>query len=157
MTAPTSRWRFTRVHHLGLTVADLETSIRFYRDTLKLELLSRRQADADYVGLQTGLPGVRLDVASFKLAPDSDMMLQLAQYLTHFAGGSDQASNRAGNSHLCLVVDDLQAAYRELAAQGVRFKSPPIEITAGPHRGGWGVYLFDPDGYTVELHQRPQS
>lgn len=147
-------WRLTAMHHLGLTVADIERSIRFYRDLLGLPLLGRRQADADYVGLQTGYAGVRLDVASFAIAPGSEQMLQIAQYLTHGAAESDQASNRPGNTHLCLVVDDLHAAYDDLKGKGVKFKTPPIEITAGPHKGGFGLYLFDPDGYTIELHQR---
>ncbi|MBI3469708.1 MAG: glyoxalase, partial [Planctomycetes bacterium] len=34
-----------------------------------------------------------------------------------------------------------------------RFKTGPVRITAGPHQGGFGAYLFDPDGYTIELHQ----
>jgi catechol 2,3-dioxygenase-like lactoylglutathione lyase family enzyme len=148
-------WKITSTHHLGLTVADIERSIRFYRDALGMELQARRQADAPYVAQQTGFPGVRLDVASFRLAPDGEVMLQLAQYLNHSGGPSDQASNRSGNSHLCLVVDDIHSAHRDLTAKGVKFKTSPVEITAGPHRGGWGAYLFDPDGYTIELHQRP--
>jgi len=148
-------WSVTTVHHLGLTVADVERSIRFYRDVLGMPLVGRRVADAEYVARQTGYEGLRLDVASFRLAPDSDQLLQIAQYQTHAGAAADQASNRPGNSHLCLVVDDIHAAYQELKGRGVAFKSPPIEITAGPHRGGFGVYLLDPDGYTIELHQRP--
>jgi len=154
MTAATA-WQFTTVHHLGLTVADLERSIRFYRDVLGLTLVGRRLGDADYVGQQIGQPGLRLDVASFRLAPDSELLLQMAQYLNFGGSPSDQATNRPGNSHLCLVVDDIHVAYRDLQAKGVKFKTPPVAITAGPHQGGWGVYLFDPDGYTLELHQRP--
>lgn len=150
----TRSWQLTAMHHLGLTVADLERSIRFYRDLLGLPLLGRRRADADYVALQTGYPGVQLDVASFQIVPGSEQLLQIAQYLTHAAAASDQASNRPGNTHLCLVVDDIHAAYQGLRSKGVKFKSEPIQITAGPHQGGFGVYLFDPDGYTIELHQR---
>ena len=146
-------WRITKVHHLGLTVADIERSIRFYRDLLGLRLMARRQADAAYVGEQTGYPGLRLEVASFLTTPESDQLLQLAQYITHAGEPADQASNRPGNTHLCLQVDDIHAAYRDLSSQGVRFKTEPVVITAGPHQGGFGAYLFDPDGYTIELHQ----
>lgn len=154
--ANAATWQIAAAHHLGLTVADLERSICFYRDVLGLPLLGRRQADAQYVARQTGYAGVRLDVASFRLAP-GDQMLQLAQYLNHAGPPSDQSSNRAGNTHVCLVVDDIHAAFEDLKAKGVRFKSVPVEITAGPHRGGFGVYLFDPDGFTIELHQRPPA
>jgi catechol 2,3-dioxygenase-like lactoylglutathione lyase family enzyme len=146
-------WKITSIHHLGLTVADIERSIRFYRDLLGMPLLGRREANADYVAQQTGYPGLHLDVASFRIAPDSDQLLQIAQYLTHSGASSDQGSNRPGNTHLCLKVNDIHAAYNDLKAKGVPFKSAPVEITAGPHQGGFGVYLFDPDGYTIELHQ----
>ena len=152
-TARVAGWRITKVHHLGLTVADIERSIQFYRDLLGLRLLGRRQADAAYVGEQTGYAGLRLEVASFLITPESDQLLQLAQYITHAGEPADQASNRPGNTHLCLQVDDIHAAYRDLSSKGVRFKTEPVRITAGPHQGGFGAYLFDPDGYTIELHQ----
>jgi lactoylglutathione lyase len=63
-------WQLCGPHHLGLTVSDIESSVHFYRDLLGLTLIRRRSADADYLGRQTGYPGVRLEVASFQLAPD---------------------------------------------------------------------------------------
>jgi catechol 2,3-dioxygenase-like lactoylglutathione lyase family enzyme len=148
-------WQLADIHHLGLTVADIERSIRFYRDVLGLALVRRRSTDADYIGQQTGYPGVRLEVASFKVRPDSAPSIEIVQYATHTGLATDQATNRPGNTHLCLQVDDLQAAYDSLRQHGVRFKTPPVPLTSGPNRGGFGVYLFDPDGYTIELFQPP--
>jgi catechol 2,3-dioxygenase-like lactoylglutathione lyase family enzyme len=147
-------WRLGNVHHLGLTVRDIERSVRFYRDVLGLHLLRRRSADADYLGRQTGYHGVRLEVASFQLAPGGPG-LELVQYVTHDGGRADPATNRAGNTHLCFRVDDIQRAYDALRAQAVRFRSPPVAITSGPNQGGFGVYLSDPDDYTIELFQAP--
>src|SRR5689334_1464713 len=53
-TVPSEGWtmtdlRLSGIHHVGLTVHDLERSIRFYRDVLGLRLLGQRIADADYV------------------------------------------------------------------------------------------------------------
>lgn len=66
---------------------------------------------------------------------------------------ADTASNRPGNSHLCLTTNDLRACHAGLKSQGVRFKTEPVEITAGPNQGGLVVYFYDPDGYTLELFQ----
>ena len=151
-------WRLGALHHLGLTVADIERSIRFYRDVLGMTLIRRRpQVDSDYVALQTGYPGVVLNVASFKVTPDGLQSLEIVQYMNHAGLPVETAGNRPGASHLCLTVDDLPACHADLKAKGVRFKSEPVKITAGPNTGGLVVYFYDPDGYMLELFQMPES
>ena len=150
-------WRLDDVHHLGLTVADIERSIIFYRDLLGLTLHRRRpHVDNDYVALQTGYDGVVLNVASFKVSADSPQSLEVVQYMNHSGPPAETATNRPGNSHLCLTVNDLRACYADLKAKGVRFKSEPVTITAGPNTGGLVVYFSDPYDYTLELFQPPQ-
>lgn len=144
------------LHHVGITVSDIERSVRFYRDVLGLILLRRRTADGAYLGEQTGYAGVRMEAASFKVSADSPQSLEIVQYLTHPGGPGNQATNVAGNSHLCFRVDDIQAVYKSFIAQGVRFRSPPVAITSGPNQGGFVVYFYDPDGFTFELFQPPR-
>ena len=157
-TIAQATWQLGELHHLGLTVADIERSIHFYRDLLGMTLIRRRpQVDNDYVALQTGYPGVVLNVASFKVTPESAQSLEVVQYMNHAGPPAETATNRAGNTHLCLTVNDLRACYASLLAKGVRFKSEPVTITAGPNQNGLVVYFFDPDGYTLELFQPPSA
>src|SRR5262245_65464585 len=96
-----SNWRLEHIHHLGLTVGDIERSIGFYRDVLGLTLVRRRpHVDNDYVALQTGYPGVVLNVASFKIAPDSPVSLEVVQYMQQTGPRAENATNRPGTSHL---------------------------------------------------------
>jgi len=151
------RWQLGGVHHLGLTVADIERSIVFYRDVLGLTLVRRRpHVDSDYVALQTGYDGVVLNVASFQIAEGSPT-LELVQYMTHAGPPAAAATNQPGISHLCLTVNDLQSAYDDLRARGVTFRSATVRITSGPNAGGLVVYFADPDGYTLELFQPPEK
>jgi lactoylglutathione lyase len=151
-------WRLGALHHVGLTVSDIERSIRFYRDMLGLTLIRRRpHVDSDYVTLQTGYQEVVLNVASFKVTPDSLQTLEIVQYMNHAGLPVETAGNRPGASHLCLTVDDLRACHADLKAKGVSFKSEPVKITVGPNTGGLVVYFYDPDGYTLELFQMPES
>ncbi|MCC6793445.1 MAG: VOC family protein [Thermomicrobiales bacterium] len=151
-------WRLGAAHHVGLTVSDIERSIAFYRDTLGMELIRRRpHVDNDYVQQQTGYPGVVLNVASFKPSPESAVTLEVVQYMTNAGEPATPATNRAGSSHLCLLVDDLGSCYEELRAKGVVFKSEPVRITAGPNEGGYVIYFLDPDGYPLELFQPPSA
>jgi catechol 2,3-dioxygenase-like lactoylglutathione lyase family enzyme len=148
-------WKLGDVHHVGLTVSDIERSVCFYRDVLGLKLIRRRTTDAAYLGEQTGYRGVRLEAASFELGPAGGPGLELVQYVTHAGARADAATNRAGTSHVCFWVDDIARAHDALLAQGVRFRSAPVAITSGPNHGGYVVYLFDPDDYTIELFQAP--
>jgi catechol 2,3-dioxygenase-like lactoylglutathione lyase family enzyme len=160
VNAPSSSpaWHWGGMHHVGLTVADLERSLGFYRDVLGFTLVRRRpQLDSDYVAQQTGFPGVVLDVASFRVTPDSPQSLEIVQYLNQAGPPVESATNRPGASHLCMMVDDLRACHAALSAKGVRFKSEPVTITAGPNTGGLAVYFYDPDGYVLELFEPPKG
>ena len=156
MSTAESTWSFQDLHHLGLTVSDIERSIHFYRDLLGMELIGRRPSvTAGYVGQQTGYDGVELNVASFRISPDCRQTMEVVQYMNHAGEPAATGTNRAGNSHLCLLVDDLLSAVDDLSAAGVSFKSDPVEITAGPNKGGRVIYMHDPDGYTLEMFQPP--
>jgi catechol 2,3-dioxygenase-like lactoylglutathione lyase family enzyme len=147
-------WQLQRIHHLGLTVADIDRSIAFYRDVLGMKLIGRRPSvQTDYVAQQTGYADVELNVASFQVHADSPQTLEVVQYMNHVGDPCGAKTNQAGSSHLCLLVDDFESCYNALREAGVRFKSAPVEITAGPNQGGLVIYFFDPDGYTLELFQ----
>jgi catechol 2,3-dioxygenase-like lactoylglutathione lyase family enzyme len=140
------------VYHTRFTVSDIERSVSFYRDLLGLKLIRRQTGTAPYLAAVTGFEGVRLEIALLQ-SQDGGSMLELLQYVSHPAEPTDRATNRPGNAHLCFRVEDIRAACAELHRHGVRLISEPTEITAGAHRGGWAVYLRDPDGLIVELYQ----
>ena len=147
-------WSCKDVHHVGITVSDIERSILFYRDLLGMQLVARRPCvEEGYVAEQTGYEGVKLSVASFRVRPDSPNSLEVVQYLNHTAQPASTSTNQPGVTHLCLLVDDLAAAYKALSAEGVRFRSSPVQITAGPNKGGRVIYLYDPDDYVLEMFQ----
>ena len=52
-----------------------------------------------------------------------------------------------------IAAERIELASRELKSQGVRFKSDPVSITAGPNKGGLVAYFYDPDGHPLELFQ----
>ena len=144
------------VYHTGFTVSDIERSVAFYRDVLGMRLLRRQPGTADYLASITGFPGVRLEVAL--LQPEGGgSLLELLQYVSHPAPATPRETNRPGNAHLCFQVEDIHAACAHLRRHGVTLMSEPAEITAGVHRGGFGVYARDPDGFTLELYQGPPT
>ena len=78
-----SQWSFGGVHHLGLTVSDIERSIEFYIGTLGMILLGRRKSIKEsYIDKQTGYPGVELNAASFQ-PKGSATSFEVVQYMSH--------------------------------------------------------------------------
>jgi catechol 2,3-dioxygenase-like lactoylglutathione lyase family enzyme len=144
----------TGAHHTSFTVADLEKSVAFFRDVLGLELLFTREVGDAYLGRIVGLPGAVVKAALVRV-PGSGHHVELFQYL-HPAGETYRPRPcDPGSCHLSLLADDLPALYRQLRAKGVDFTSEPVMIEAGPNRGGYGVYLLDPNGILIELFQPP--
>jgi catechol 2,3-dioxygenase-like lactoylglutathione lyase family enzyme len=146
-----------RTHHIGFTVKDLERSVRFYQEGLGLELITRIPGPNPYHSEITGYPDTHLSIAFFKL-PGSDAPLELIEYVSPTGEPLDMETNRPGNGHFGVVVDDLEATIKRLQEYGGKLQSKGIvSIPTGPNKGAKVVYLRDPDGITVELFQYPQE
>ncbi len=145
------------IFHTGLTVSDLDRSIAFYRDLLGLELVMQWESAQPYLRTIVGYPDAELRIALLRLpggqAGVSGHHIELLEYRAPRGVRGDANTCNPGNAHVAFVVEDLDAAYADLTARGVRFKSPPVEITAGRNRGAKAVYLWDPDDITLEMVQ----
>lgn len=144
------------VHHTSFTVADLDRSVAFFRDRLGLELLFVREVGDDYFGRIVGLPGSVVKAALLR-CPGSAYHIELFQYLRPAGEPHHLRPCDPGSCHLSFLVDDLPALYEKLRAEDVAFVGEPVPITAGPNRGGYGVYLHDPNGILIELFQPPKA
>jgi lactoylglutathione lyase len=56
--------------------------------------------------------------------------------------------------HIALGVDDLDETLERLAAQGIEPEKPPYTVRDG---GSRLCFVRDPDGYRIELIERPGS
>jgi catechol 2,3-dioxygenase-like lactoylglutathione lyase family enzyme len=145
--------RIAGAHHTSFTVADLDRSLTFFRDLLGLDVVYTREVRDDYFGRIVGLPGCAVRAALLRLPGGHHV--ELFQYLEPPGRPQNARPCDPGSCHLSLLTDDLPGLYRELQGKGVAFVSPPVQITAGSNRGGWGAYLRDPNGILLELFQPP--
>ena len=146
------------VLHFSFTVSDVEECVDWFQRVLGLELVHRQRQDNAYTRTLVGIPDAVLEVAQF-IVPGvpparSTHMLELVQYVTP-AGRKPRElpTNDVGVAHLALMVTDIHARHRRMCEQGVVFRNPPVEITAGANAGGWACYFHGPDGITFELLQ----
>jgi len=115
--------------HTMVRVGDVDASLRFYRDGLGLELLSRRD-----------FPQGRFTLIFLAAPGDSAAQVEL----TH---NWDPESYSGGRNfgHLAYAVDNIYAACQRLIDHGVTIQRPP--------RDGRMAFVRSPDQISVELLQ----
>ncbi len=120
--------------HTRYRVDDLERTVKFYRDVLGLEEVRRHKSP-------------RGSELVFMKAPESEETIELC----HFpASGPVQV--QPDLTHVAFEVDSLEEFGKHLAAQGWKYSD-------GPHLrpdGGGIAFVDAPEGYEVELIQRPK-
>jgi catechol 2,3-dioxygenase-like lactoylglutathione lyase family enzyme len=137
-----------RFSHLGLCVADLERSLRFYCDGLGFREASRLEVKGEPSDTLLELSDVELEAVY--LLRDG-FCLELLHYRAPGATGSaaPRAMNAVGLTHLSVRVASLDATAQRLAALGGRV----LEQTRidNPGLGALALFLVDPDGARIEL------
>ena len=139
------------LHHVGITVQDLDASIRFYHDVLGLEFSNEPSPwfEGEELGRGVGVPGAALRQVSLLVG---DTTLELLEYKSPPSETSAPLdSNSIGASHVAFVVDDIHARKAELEEKGISFYSDVNTVDEGVLAGWRWVYFEDPDGYPLEL------
>jgi catechol 2,3-dioxygenase-like lactoylglutathione lyase family enzyme len=118
------------LNHVALHVADVDRSVLFYRDVLRLQPILR--------------PAFTFPGAWFQLGVDQEL---------HLIGERKQevVSHNRGN-HFALLVDDFDAWERRLTDLGVHF----VPRRTRPD-GALQLFIIDPDGHYVELCTPPSG
>ena len=143
----------TGAHHTSYTVIDMHTTLKFYRDMLGFEVINERpEVTNNYFREIIGFPDAVVHAALLKI-PGTDHLLELLEYKNPKGNPQDLTPNNPGSSHICYIVDDLKAITSRLVEQGVEFISSPVYLDEGPNKGGWSLYLKDPNGIVLEMMQ----
>ena len=127
--------KIKKLLHTRYRVNNLEQTVAFYRDVLGLQETGRHKSS-------------RGSELVFMKAPESDEEIELCCYP---ASGPVQVQSDL--THLAFEVDDLEAFVRQLEKKGAK-------LSDGPTRSGSGgafAFVDAPEGYEIELIQRPKS
>jgi catechol 2,3-dioxygenase-like lactoylglutathione lyase family enzyme len=144
----------TGIDHFGATVADIERSLRFWRDLLGLEVVGRGVIEWEHIDRLVALEDTMIEWVELRVPGGG--RVELMQYRRPVADPVPSGEeNEPGRSHLSLLVDDLASLLDHLLAAGVPARTDaPVDMERGAYAGGKGAYVFDPDGVEIELIQR---
>ena len=119
--------------HVVLQVTDLDRSLRFYRDTLGLPLVSLGSPRGRRMAFFS-LGEKHHDLALLELGP----------------GSASNDHSRAGVFHVAFKVGDDVEKLREAKARIDEAGVPVVRTTE--HVTTLSLYVSDPDGITIELY-----
>ena len=145
------------VDHVGLTVPDLEEAVALFTDLFGATELYRF-ARADDPRLMTQDIGVHPEAAlsAAMLRLTDGLRVELFQWRAPGQVTAMPQPSDIGGHHLCLVVDDLDAAVAELRGRpDVRGYGNGGKQTVGPRAGGRWIYFRTNWGLQIELVADP--
>jgi lactoylglutathione lyase len=122
--------------HIGIRVHELERSVRFY------ELLGFTKTAGpmgpEPVAILDHPSGVEINlVLNAPSAAEPNILM-------------DVPDKHPGITHFALLCPDILAAQTRLAAAGIALSGGPIRFSPIAR----GIFVRDPDGNVIELHQR---
>ena len=141
-TAPSAtmeQMQIEAIHHVSLTVTDLERSRRFYREILGLQEIQRPPFNFPGAWLQAG----------------AHQQLHLIVHTNSTFRTGKGLDTR--DSHFAVRVADYHATVDDLRAKGYRDEGAPDDFTRmilQPHAtaGFPQIYILDPDRHIIEIN-----
>ncbi|MBN1486821.1 MAG: methylmalonyl-CoA epimerase [Anaerolineae bacterium] len=128
------------IHHIAIAVKDLDESLAFYRDALGITVGERKEVLAEGVEIAF-LP---MGETELELLRPLDPENSIGRFLE---------KRGEGIHHICVAVEDIEAAVAKLEAAGARMAA---EIRSHPDGTRYAfVHPKSSHGVLMELYQKP--
>ena len=125
--------KLTKLLHTRMRVSNMEQTLAFYQDVLGLEIAEQKVSP-------------RGSHLAFLAVPNSEELIELCSF-----PASGAVTVQEDLVHLAFQVENLDETIQELHSKNV-------PITDGPTRTSSGsrfIFIDAPDGYEIELIERP--
>jgi len=134
--------------HIGIGVFDLETSVRFYRDVVGMEIEYRAHHDGERISRVVDVPDAKLDICVLRKGSVRLELIDYGKPEKKQVAYKDQST--PGLIHIAMKVSDVDEAYRRMKAMGYGFNSEPM-VTR--ENGPKICYFRGPDNVVMELYE----
>ena len=127
--------RVKKLLHTRMRVSDMDQTINFYTNVLGLEVLERKVSP-------------RGSHLAFLKVPNSEELIELCSFPS-----SGPVGVQEDLVHLAFQVENLDDTIEQLGAKQIRITDGPTRTSSGSRF----IFIDAPDGYEVELIERPPS
>jgi len=128
-----STMKVTKLLHTRMRVSDMDQTIRFYTDVLGLEVLEKKVSP-------------RGSHLAFLKVPNSEELIELTSFPP-----SGPVRVQEDLVHLAFQVDSIDDTITTLTVKEIRITDGPTTTSSGSRF----IFIDAPDGYEVELIERP--
>ena len=125
--------RVKKLLHTRMRVSDMDQTINFYTNVLGLEVLERKVSP-------------RGSHLAFLKVPNSEELIELCSFPP-----SGPVTVQEDLVHLAFQVENLDDTIEQLNAKQIRITDGPTTTSSGSRF----IFIDAPDGYEVELIERP--
>ncbi len=140
------------VAHIGLTIRDMDKSIDFYKNVLKLKFVGEMRMK----GKETDLlfDNKNLDVrVAYLVAKDGGVEIELIEFIDKEILEDKANLFKTSISEICFEVENINEWYEHYKNNKVETLSEPQEFDSTKYGFGKSkaLYFKDPDGIILEL------
>lgn len=142
------------IMHVGITVSNIENSIKFYRDILGLTLKGQALMEGKETDALFAMNNCKVKIAYLN---GSDNIIsppiELLEFVNNETIKDKPQLNKISISEICFRVDNIEKVYKHLIDNNVECLSEPQEFdfTAYGFSKSKALYFKDPDGIILEL------
>jgi len=125
------------VHHVSISVPDIDVARRFYIDLLGAEEISATEWQPGNAWIDA-IVGLTDSAAKTFMARLRNIHIEVFEYTAPVSPPQDPSRPvfRNGYTHIAFQVDDIQAVYDKMVAAGLTFHAPPdVSVIARDENG----------------------
>ena len=127
------------IHHVGISVADLDKALAFYKDVIGLEVVASKTFDS-------AIPGRGKVTCVFLERKGGGQMELICEHARE--GKKYGPGERA--PHVCFIVNDLEAKMEAMTRKGAKVIIPPSKTESNP-KVNRIAFIEDPEGFRIEF------
>ena len=134
-----------KLDHIAIVVDDLETALKVYREALGLPLLEAKEVPEEQVKI------------AFLPFTGGEGEIELVQPTTDDSGVAKYLTSRGeGIHHICLTVNDIEMAMKQLTAKGLQLVADKPKVNEVGQRYVF-VHPKTTHGVLIELYEQPDK